>query len=78
MLLAVPEDGIRKPPLLGFGCRLGNGALSCEALFVSKEIPDGILEARLYSSPSEPPRVVKLDWSTVSPALYKNAVIDVL
>lgn len=78
MLLAVPEDGIRKPPILGFGCRLGNGALSCEALFVGREIPDGVLEARLYSSRDAPPRVVRLDWSMVAPALYKNAVIDVL
>lgn len=76
MLLAVPEEGARKPPVLGFGCRLGSGILSCEALFVEKHIPDGVLEAHLYGDADTPPRIVRLDWSAVEPALYKHAVID--
>jgi len=76
MLLAVPEEGARKPPILGFGCRLGSGALSCEALFVEKHIPTQVLVAQLHER-HKPPITVRLDWSPLPPGLHGRVVIDI-
>lgn len=75
MLLAVPEEGSRKPPVLGFGCRLRNGVLSCEALYVHKTLETGVLIGELHAV-GAPVRRVHLAWSTVEPGLYKHAEID--
>ena len=74
MLLAVPDH----PGLLGFGCRVGDGALSCEALTVSASIPAQVLTAHLHER-GKRPRVVRLDWTEL-PArqeAYRFAQIDI-
>ena len=79
MLLVVPEvpdQPSRKPLVQGYGCALRGDTLSCEALFVGREIPDQVLVGELRQRHG-PPRRVALAWSTLEPALYKNASIDV-
>lgn len=75
MFLAVPDQ----PGLQGFGCRVGGGALSCEALVVSAGIPDGVLVAHLHERGSLP-RVVRLDWTElpVRREAYKFVQIDLV
>jgi hypothetical protein len=81
VLLVVPEvSGVesRKPLVQGFGCRLlGGDTLSCEALFIAREIPDQTLRAELHVR-HQPPRVVTLAWSDTPPGLYQNAQIDLV
>lgn len=79
MLLVVPEvpdQPSRKPLVQGFGCHLRGDTLSCEALFVATVIPDQELVGELRQRHG-PPRRVRLAWSSLEPALYKNASIDV-
>lgn len=78
MLLAVPEvpdQPSTKPLVQGFGCRLGAGTLSCEALFIGATIPTQTLPAELHQR-HKPPVQVSLDWSDIPPGLYRNATID--
>ena len=80
MLLVVPEvpdQPSRKPLVQGFGCHLRGDTLSCEALFVGREIPDQVLAGELRQRHG-PAKAVRLAWSTLEPALYKNASIDVM
>lgn len=79
MLLVVPEvpnQPSRKPLVQGFGCGLRDGALFCEVLFVARDIPDQVLSGELRQRHG-PPKRVRLEWSTLEPALYRNASIDV-
>ena len=79
MLLVVPEvpnQPSRKPLVQGFGCRLGGGHLSCEALFVAEDIPSQPLAAELHER-HKPPARVMLDWSSTNAGLYQHASIDV-
>lgn len=79
MLLVVPEvpnQPSGKPLLQGFGCLLRDGTLFCEALFVAVEIPDQELVGELLQRHG-PPRSVRLAWSTLEPALYRDASINV-
>ena len=78
MLLVVPEvpnQPSGKPLLQGFGCRLRDGTLSCEALFVAAEIPGQELVGELLQRHAPAKRVL-LAWSTLEPALYRDASID--
>jgi hypothetical protein len=78
VLLVVPEvpgQPSGKPLVQGYGCHLRDGTLFCEALFVAASIPDQQLvgELRQRHGPAKP---VRLDWTTLEPALYQNASID--
>lgn len=79
MLLVVPEvpnQPSGKPLVLGFGCRLGGGTLSCETLFIAEAIPDQPLVAHLHARGRSPVGVT-LAWSDTPPGLYRTASIDV-
>jgi len=80
VLLVVPEvpslESL-KPVIQGFGCRLGGGVLSCEALFTEVIVPTQVLVGELHVR-GRPPSTVRLDWSEIPPGLYRNAEIDVL
>lgn len=78
MLLVVPEvrnQPSGKPLVQGYGCHLRDGTLFCEALFVAASIPGQELAGELLQRHG-PPQRVRLDWSTLEPALYRNASID--
>jgi hypothetical protein len=80
VLLVVPEvpnQPSRKPLVQGFGCRLGGGHVSCEALFVATEIPTQTLAAELRER-HKPPTRVSIAWSGTRAGLYQNASIDTL
>ena len=78
MLLVVPEvpnQPSGKPLLQGFGCRLRDGALSCETLFVDQHIPAQVLMGELHER-HKPPVNVRLDWTPLPPGLHGRVVID--
>lgn len=79
MLFVVPEvpgQPSRKPLVQGYGCSLRGGTLFCEALFIESEIPDQVLVGELRQRHG-PPQTVRVAWSRLEPALYRNAQIDV-
>ena len=68
----------RKPLIQGYGCRLGGDTLSCEALFVAKDVPAQSLVGELIVRHKPPARVL-LAWSPVTAGvLHKDARIDVV
>lgn len=77
MLLVVPEVPhlpSRKPLVQGYGCRLRGDTLSCEALFVAVDIPAQTLLGELHER-GQHPRRVRLEWTPLAPALWRDATI---